>query len=75
MFLQAGHVPINTLYLTLKNEVSKMHKQISTPEASINRYEGEEKAKHLQKMKAERCCPGSSSRPGTSTGKRQGRAP
>ena len=37
-----------------KKEASRMHKHISNPEASINRYKGEEKAKRLQKMKAEK---------------------
>ena len=37
-----------------KNKGSRTHEQISTHEASINRYEGEEKAKRLQKMKAEK---------------------
>ena len=31
-----------------------MHEQISTLEASINRYEEEEKAKRLMKLKAEK---------------------
>ena len=54
MFPQAGHGPIRTPYLTLKNEASRMHEQISTLEVLINRYEEEEKAKSLLKLKAEK---------------------
>ena len=40
-----------------KNEASRMHEQINTLKALINRYEEEEKAKRLGKLRAEKWSP------------------